>query len=108
MVQGLACKEERMLQPKERAKLRSIASTLEDRVYVGQNGVTENVVKEVSDNLYAFELIKIKVQKNASQSPKEIAEDLSSRVSCEVVCVIGNKIVLYKYSAKKNIKHVLL
>lgn len=97
-----------MLQPKERAKLRSMASTLEDRVYVGQNGVTDNVVKEVSDNLYAYELIKVKVQKNASTTPKEIAEELASGAGCEVVCVIGNKVVLYKYSAKKNVKHVLV
>lgn len=97
----------KMLQPKERAKLRALASTLEDRVFIGQNGLTQNVVKEVSDHLYTFELVKVKVQKGADSSPKELAVQLANITTSEVVCVIGSKIVLYKCSSKKNIKHVL-
>lgn len=96
-----------MLQPKDRAKLRAMASAQNDIVFVGQNGVTDTVVKEVCDTLHAYELIKIKVQKGAVDTPKDIADELSNKTDSEVVCVIGNKIVLYKYSAKKNIKHVL-
>ena len=96
-----------MLQPKERAKLRGIASVQPDLVYIGQNGMTDNVVKQVEDNLHAHELIKIKVQKGSLNTPRELADQLATATNSEVVCVICNKIVLYRYSTKAKVKHVL-
>ncbi len=96
-----------MLQPKDRAKLRGLASTAPDLVYVGQNGVTNTVIEQVKDNLLAHELVKIKVQKGAMDTVKDIADQLMKQTESEIVCVIGSKIVLYKYSNKSKIHHVL-
>ena len=54
-----------MISTKERATLRGFSNNIPDLVYVGKEGVTENVVKQVLDNLTAHELIKIKVQQNS-------------------------------------------
>lgn len=96
-----------MLQPKDRAKLRGLASIAPDLVYVGQNGVTNTVIEQVKDNLLAHELVKIKVQKGAMDTVKDIADQLMKQTESEIVCVIGSKIVLYKYSNKSKIHHVL-
>ena len=55
-----------MMTAQERAKLRSLSNSLRDLVYLGKDGLTPNVIAQVNDNLYAHELIKIKVQKTAN------------------------------------------
>lgn len=93
-----------MITKQQRTALRSFAQELPDLVYVGKGDVTANVVKQVKDNLFAHELIKIKVQDGASKSVKEVANELEKLCECETVCTIGNKIVLYKASKKPTNK----
>jgi RNA-binding protein len=96
-----------MLTKKDRINLRSMAQTLPDIVFVGKDGVTENVLNQIEDNLYAHELIKVKVQNTCDQTKEEVAEIIEEKTLCDVVTMIGTKIILYKKSEKKNIKHVL-
>ena len=49
-----------MLNAKDRATLKSIATNLKDLVFIGKEGLTEAVIDQIDDNLYAHELIKIK------------------------------------------------
>ena len=93
-----------MITKQQRTALRSLAQNLPDLVYIGKGDVTDNVVKQVKDNLFAHEIIKIKVQDNASMSIEEICSELESRCACETVSVIGRKIVLYKASKKPTTK----
>lgn len=89
-----------MITKQQRTALRSLAQNLPDLVYIGKGDITDNVVKQVNDNLYAHEIIKIKVQDNTSLTIEEICKELESRCACETVTVIGSKIVLYKQSKK--------
>jgi RNA-binding protein len=96
-----------MLTPQNRAKLKSIAATQKDLVYIGQNNLTDNVVEQIKLNLFAHELIKVKVQKGAEYSAMELAEMICDKVGCETVAVIGNKILLYKVTTKPKFTHLL-
>ncbi len=96
-----------MLTPQDRAKLKGIASTQKDLCYIGQNNLTDNVVEQIRLNLFAHELIKIKVQKGAENTTLELAEMLCEKLDCETVAVIGSKILLYKETTKPNFKHLL-
>ncbi len=96
-----------MISTKERATLRGFANNIPDLVYVGKEGVTENVVKQVLDNLTAHELIKIKVQQNSDLTPREVCDELVKQTSAEPISVVGSKIVLYKRTNKKGFKHYL-
>jgi len=93
-----------MITKQQRTALRSLAQELPDLVYIGKGDVTPNVIKQVNDNLFAHELIKIKVQDSASLSFDEITAQLEKECGCETVCTIGNKIVLYKASKKPTNK----
>ena len=93
-----------MITKQQRTALRSLAQELPDLVYIGKGDITPNVIKQVNDNLFAHELIKIKVQDNASMSLDEIAKQLEEVCGCETVCTIGSKIVLYKASKKPTNK----
>ena len=96
-----------MITTKERATLRSFSNNIPDLVYVGKDGVTDNVVKQVEDNLLAHELIKIKVQPNCSMTSREVRNQLVETTNAEPISVVGGKIVLYKYTSKKGFKHYL-
>ena len=96
-----------MISTKERATLRGFSNNIPDLVYVGKEGVTENVVKQVLDNLTAHELIKIKVQQNSDLTPREVCDELVKQTDAEPISVVGSKIVLYKRTNKKGFKHYL-
>ena len=90
---------------KERSKLRSIAHTIEPIGQIGKGGVSENMLKGLSDALDARELIKLTVLKNSDDEARFLADDIAAELNAEVVCTIGRKIVLYRRS-DKNIKHI--
>ena len=96
-----------MLTAQNRAKLRSIATNLKDLVFIGKEGLTDNVCKQINDNLYAHELIKAKVQKVLVGEIQQLAKEIENQCNCEVVATIGSKILLYKLSDKPKITHLL-
>lgn len=95
-----------MFTSKERSTLRSLAQSLEPITQIGKNGIGENLIKMLDDVLENRELIKITVLNNAETDAKSFAVSLAEKLKAEVVCVIGHKIVLYRYSNKKGVKHV--
>lgn len=95
-----------MLTKEQRIRLRSFGQKLPDIVYIGKDDLNESVIKQINDNLYAYELIKIKVQNSSIMSAKEIAPIIENECGCEVVTVIGSKILVYKKSSKKTDKRL--
>lgn len=86
------------LTSKQRAYLRSLAVNEPTIMQVGKDGITENLVKTVSDALEARELIKLSVLENSAESPRSAAEALAMATGADVVCTIGRKMVLYRES----------
>jgi RNA-binding protein len=95
-----------MFTSKQRAKLRSLAQTLEPIGQVGKGGISDNMVKSLSDALDSRELIKLTLLQNSDDDVRSVAEELAGALNAEVVCTIGRKIVLYRYSNKKGVEHV--
>ena len=91
-----------MLTSKQRAKLRSLAAHEDAIMQVGKSGVTEAMVKTVSDALEARELIKMRVLENAGEDVRDVAERLAAATGAEVVAVIGKCLILYRESATKK------
>lgn len=95
-----------MITTKQRAKLRSIASTYEPIMQIGKEALKEQSITQIEEMLQARELVKIKVLRNCEEQPKDIATKVQNLINCEVVQVIGSIFVLYKKSTKKGIKHI--
>ena len=85
---------------KQRAYLRSLAVNADTIMQVGKDGVSENLIKTVSDALEARELIKLKTLETCPYTPREAAEELARATGADVVTVIGFKFVLYRRSEK--------
>lgn len=93
---------------KQRAYLKSIASTYEPIFQVGKSSVSPELIISVSEALEKRELIKISILKNCADDPHEIAQIISERTHSEIVQVIGKKIILYKVSSKKENRKIVL
>jgi RNA-binding protein len=91
-----------MLTSKHRAQLRSLASNEDVIMQVGKSGVTEPMVKTVSDALEARELIKMRVLENSGEAVRDVAEQLAAATDAEVVAVIGKCLILYRESVNKK------
>ena len=81
-----------MLTSKQRAKLRSMASTMDTIMQIGKSGITDALVKTVSDALEARELIKLRVLENCDLGVRGAAEELAARTGAEMVAVIGTRL----------------
>lgn len=88
---------------KQRAYLKSLASTMEPIYQIGKSGVSPELTKGIDEALEARELIKINVLKNCMDDPKAMAMVLAERTKSQVVQVIGKKIVLYRQSSKNPV-----
>ncbi|MFQ6752168.1 MAG: YhbY family RNA-binding protein [Clostridia bacterium] len=96
-----------MIDKKTRIKLRSIATGIKSTLWVGKDGFTENVLKQIEEELFNHELVKITIQETLEFPTEFELTEIAVKLGAEVVTTIGRKIVLYKHSEKKNIKHVL-
>lgn len=87
-----------MITSKQRAYLRSLAANILTIMQIGKGGITENLIKTVSDALEARELVKLSVLENCEFTAREAADALGEQTKAEVVAVIGRKLVLYRES----------
>ena len=87
-----------MISSKQRSYLRGLAQQVDPTVYIGKQGLTENVIKEIDTGLNCRELVKVKLQKGADLSPKDVADDMAEKLKAEFVQAIGRKFVLYRES----------
>ena len=91
-----------MLTSKQRARLRSMASTMDTIMQIGKGGVTDTLVATVCEALEARELIKLRVLETCDLGVRGAAEELAARTDAEVVSVIGTKCILYRESRTKK------
>jgi len=83
------------LTPRERARLKARAHSLEPLVQVGQAGITAAVVTEVDRALTAHELIKVKVLADRDTREEMIAA-LSARADAAIVQQVGKVVILWR------------
>lgn len=92
-----------MITSKQRAYLRSLANPIPTIMQIGKGGLTENLLKTVSDALEARELIKLNVLENSGEDAYALLQELAAQLGAEPVAVVGRKIVLYRASEKKPV-----
>ena len=92
-----------MITSKQRSYLSKLANDIPDIVFIGKNGITNEIINQVKDNLKARELIKCKVLQNSPVDIKDTANELAKVTKSNVVQVIGKKFVLYKKNQNKKV-----
>ncbi|MGN0659663.1 MAG: ribosome assembly RNA-binding protein YhbY [Emergencia sp.] len=87
-----------MITSRQRSYLRGLAQQTDATVYIGKQGLTDNIVREIETGLRCRELVKVKIQEGCELDPKETANEMADRLGAEFVQAIGRKFVLYRES----------
>lgn len=86
------------LNSKQIAYLRGLAHNLNPVVMIGNNGLTEAVLKEVDVSLNAHELIKVQVAGDDRQLRKSLLEEIADKTNAIAVHHIGKQLIFYRAS----------
>jgi RNA-binding protein len=87
-----------MLTGKQKRFLRSEAHHLSPIFQVGKGGMNDHLIRHVVEAIEMRELIKVSILNNNDDDRMQIAEELATGASAELVQVIGRTIILYKES----------
>ena len=87
---------------KQRSKLKSIAANITPTTQVGKNGITDNLLKTLSDALDAHEIIKVNILETADDDARNLAENVADLLEAVPVAVIGRKAIFYRYSRREK------
>lgn len=97
-----------MLTSKQRAKLRALASNLDSIFQIGKGNLSDVQINEIAAALNKRELIKISILKGCDYTADELIGDLAEQLDAEPVAAIGNKMIIYRHSDDKTVKHIEL
>lgn len=86
-----------MLNPKQKAYLKSLAHPLKACFQIGKEGLSENLRTDLLNYLNKHELMKVSILNNSSVTIEDI-EPFLGEVDIELVQKIGHILVLYKHS----------
>jgi RNA-binding protein len=88
-----------MLTPRQRQFLKAQAHPLKAHVHVGKSGLTEALGAELDVMLDSLELMKIKLNQNASGDLDALGAQLAAGVpGLEVVRTLGRTVLVYRAS----------
>ena len=93
---------------KQRSKLKSIAANLSPVTQIGKGGISENLLKTLSEALDAREIIKVNVLPTAEADADTMAQNAAELLGAELVYVIGRKAVFYRRSRRDDVEHIEL
>src|SRR5690606_16809223 len=79
-----------------RSALRSAAHSLKPIVLIGDQGLTDSVLKEIDIALKAHELIKIRASGQDREERDAILQQICTALGCEPVHHIGKTLIVYR------------
>lgn len=85
-----------MLNGKKRAYLRSLANTTKPTSQIGKEGLTQDFLEQLEDQLRVRELVKVTILDNAGLDAKDTANAICEAIRAEFVQAIGSKFTIYK------------
>ncbi len=79
-------------------QLKDEARNLAPMMRIGKNGLTENALEEIRQQLKKKKLVKIKLLKSAvyEKSSEEIAAEITGKTGSELISHVGNVIAVHK------------
>ncbi len=88
------------LNGKQRRYLRGLAHHLKPVVQLGSKGLTESLLKQISEQLEIHELIKVKLGQDVPVGKREAAESIEKQCAAATVQIVGRTVVAYRPRVK--------
>ncbi len=89
------------LTAKQKQHLRALAHPLKPLVQIGAKGIQDSLIQQISEQLVAHELIKVRFNTESSVEPADVVADLVTRTRSQLVQHSGRILVLYRRHAEK-------
>lgn len=90
------------LTSKERSDLRAAAHPLKPVVLIGDQGLTQAVLKEIDMNLTAHGLLKVRVAGDDRNARIEMLNTICESLSCAPVGHVGKTLILYRHGSQNR------
>ena len=97
-----------MITSKQRAYLRKLSNTIDPIFQIGKQGVSDELINQLSNALEARELIKVHVLETAMMDIKSACNSVAEALCAEPVQAIGSKFVLYRPCRKPQERKIEL
>lgn len=91
------------LNSKQKSHLRGLGHKLNPVVMIGNNGLTESVIREIEVSLNAHDLIKIKVHGDDRELRAAMLVEICEKVNALAIHHIGKQLVIYRESETPKI-----
>ena len=89
-----------MLTGKQKRYLRGEGTLLNPSVYIGKEGLTEEVKLELMRTIESVELMKVRIGKNSDVEIKETGEEIAEYLGAELVQCLGRIGLFFKKKSK--------
>lgn len=86
---------------RQRSALRAAAHPLRPVVLIGDNGLTETVLKEIDRGLNAHELIKVRVAGDDREARVQMYDQICDALACAPVHHLGKMLILFRPGKKQ-------
>ncbi len=91
----------------QRKELRKLAHHLEPLVWVGKEGLSDDVIAATVEALASHELIKVKLLA-LKEERKAVAREVADKADCVLAGVIGHVVILYREHPDEEKRHIKL
>ena len=81
---------------KQKKHLRGLGQLLDPLLTVGKEGITDPVIKNISDLLLKRELIKVRLAGPSGAARKEVGPALADASQSACISILGRTVVLYR------------
>ena len=89
--------------------LKGLAHRLKPVVFIGQKGLSRNLIGSINDALDTHELIKVKfVEFKEKQQKAGMAESIEAATDCRLVGLIGHTAIFYRRHADPDKRKIQL
>ena len=89
--------------------LKGLAHRLKPVVFIGQRGLSRNLIGSIHDALDTHELIKVKfVEFKEKQQKTAMAETIEAETDCRLVGLIGHMAIFYRQQADPEQRKIQL
>lgn len=88
-----------MITQRQRLRIKREMAEEKPTLWIGKNGITDEVVREVANQLEKKQMVKIRVQKSAVKQDDEVdsmAEELAEKTDSTRIDVRGRNFIIYK------------
>ena len=93
-----------MITSKMKRRIKSELSTEKPTIWIGKDGPSQQILKEISRQLEKREMVKIKILQTAlgEEETKNIALKVAEKTNSTLIDIRGHTIILYKPRKRKN------